>query len=164
MNIIETSLSVRVKNVLRRNGIQTIDELISTDRLSIEKMENLGVKSINEIFDFIDRYSIDGIDSNKTILNLPFAFFQNPNRSLKYSIEQNIDNVREIKFIDGYNLKSEIDVNNLSVRARNVVNENKLNNIDTLIELSINSIKNLKNLGKNHTKKFSIVSLRILLL
>lgn len=148
MNIIETSLSVRVKNVLRRNGIQTIDELISTDRLSIEKMENLGVKSINEIFDFIDRYSIDGIDSNKTILNLPFAFFQNPNRSLKYSIEQNIDNVREIKFIDGYNLKSEIDVNNLSVRARNVVNENKLNNIDTLIELSINSIKNLKNLGK----------------
>jgi DNA-directed RNA polymerase subunit alpha len=54
----DLNLSVRSYNCLKRRGIQTIQELASMDKSEIEKIKNLGKKSLREITKQLQQYGI----------------------------------------------------------------------------------------------------------
>ena len=52
--ISKLSLSTRVYNALKREGIDTINDLFNCPKEDILKFKNLGKKSLDEIFSIID--------------------------------------------------------------------------------------------------------------
>jgi DNA-directed RNA polymerase subunit alpha len=54
----DLNLSVRSYNCLKRSGIQTIQELTSMTRLEVEKIKNLGKKSLREIQKQLTEYGL----------------------------------------------------------------------------------------------------------
>jgi DNA-directed RNA polymerase subunit alpha len=54
----DLNLSVRSYNCLKRYGIQTIQELTSMTRLQVEKIKNLGKKSLREIQKQLTEYGL----------------------------------------------------------------------------------------------------------
>lgn len=50
----KASMSVRSTNALRRTGIHTIADLLAYDRNNIPTIRNMGEKSVNEIYAFLD--------------------------------------------------------------------------------------------------------------
>jgi DNA-directed RNA polymerase subunit alpha len=54
----DLNLSVRSYNCLKRRGIQTIQELASMNKFEIEKIKNLGKKSLREIIKQLQAYGI----------------------------------------------------------------------------------------------------------
>jgi DNA-directed RNA polymerase subunit alpha len=54
----DLNLSVRSYNCLKRRGIQTIQELASMSKTEIEKIKNLGKKSLREIIKQLQTYGI----------------------------------------------------------------------------------------------------------
>lgn len=160
MKIIETNLSLRVKNTLRRNGIHTVDELKSKDIDSIKRFRHMGDKSIEEIIQFLSKFEKNKIikeisrsDIEKNILgiemfNLSSLLLNNPHRDIESLIKEEIDDVKEIKFIDGFKLAEEIDISNFSIRVTRIATEINLNNINTLLKFSIDRIRDVRNIGE----------------
>ena len=55
----DTTLSVRAKNCLRRNGVHMISELLQVNEENLSSFSNLGVKTLREILDFRERIQDD---------------------------------------------------------------------------------------------------------
>ena len=54
--IMDTDLSIRTKNCLKRAGINTVEQLLNTKIVAFYNIKNLGKRSFKEIIDFIGEH------------------------------------------------------------------------------------------------------------
>ncbi len=66
MKIIDTPLSVRAKNALRKEGFQTLDQCISLTEQQLVSIRNLGKKTTREIIKYFEGYELKNSLSNET--------------------------------------------------------------------------------------------------
>ncbi len=125
------SLSTRGYNALKREGIDTINDLINCPKENILKFKNLGKKSLDEIFSIIDEL--------------------NKNKALIYS-EISTKEPRQISFFissDGHKYNDiPIEDLNLSVRALNCLKTAKINYYSELLLKSADELIDIPNMGK----------------
>ncbi|MFJ5717380.1 DNA-directed RNA polymerase subunit alpha C-terminal domain-containing protein [Neobacillus sp. NPDC093127] len=125
------SLSTRGYNALKREGIDTINDLFNCPKEDILKIKNLGKKSSDEIFSIIDEL--------------------NKNKAIIFS-EISPKEPKEIRFFIGsdghkYNDISIEDLN-LSVRAYNCLRIAKINYYSELLLKSADELIVIPNMGK----------------
>lgn len=125
------NLSTRVFNALKREGIDTINDLFNCPKEEILKIKNLGKKSLDEIF-----YIIDELNNNKAQI---------------YS-EISTREPRQIKSFIGFDGQKYNDIPiedlNLSVRAFNCLKTAKINHYSELLLKSANELIDIPNMGR----------------
>ena len=67
MSIDELELSVRSYNCLKREGVETIRDLVKLSEQDLTNIRNFGVKSIEEIKDVLAEYGLS-LRSNNDLL------------------------------------------------------------------------------------------------
>lgn len=133
-NIKKLDMSKRLRNILLKNEVITIEDLLKKENVEIEKLYGLGDKSINEL---------------KVIKKNLEEYFE------KSYIKLPIDMYSEddyITFVDENNviyMDYKITDINLSTRATNALKRNKINYYSELIKLSDEELLNFRNLGMN---------------
>lgn len=124
------NLSTRVYNALKREGIDTINDLLNCPKEDILKFKNLGKKSLEEIF-----YIIDELNNNKALI---------------YS-EINTKEPRQIKSFIGFDGHKYNDIPieelNLSVRAFNCLKTKKINYYSELLLKSTDELIDIPRMG-----------------
>lgn len=66
----ELGLSVRLYNCLKRSGIQTFGELASADEDKIMSLRGIGIKTIIELVNFLERHGIDATHYKKKAIGV----------------------------------------------------------------------------------------------
>ena len=56
--VVDLDLSQHILNALDENGIVTLEQLLDTPQQTLFAFENLGVKSINRLFDCLNKYHL----------------------------------------------------------------------------------------------------------
>ncbi|MDT0672640.1 DNA-directed RNA polymerase subunit alpha C-terminal domain-containing protein [Staphylococcus chromogenes] len=124
-DIENTTLSRRSKNQLRKNGYISIDQLQDLTVNDLNKIRNLGAKSIQEIIDFKENIS------GKCDSNIGFQFDLPIEKSLSMDIE-NILNSKELL---------------------RVLKSNNIKLVNTLLELTTDDIKKLRGIDNKQAKE-----------
>ena len=66
--IVDLNLTVRSLNILRREGIETLSELVTLHKTDLLKFRDLGKKSLAELDDLLDSMNLSfGMDVNTAI-------------------------------------------------------------------------------------------------
>lgn len=125
------SLSTRGYNALKREGIDTINDLFNCPKEDILKIKNLGKKSFDEIFSIIDEL--------------------NKNKALIYS-EISPKEPQQIKFFIGSDGHKYHDISiedlNLSVRSYNCLRTAKINYYSELLLKNADELIGIPYMGK----------------
>jgi len=112
MNIIDTKLSARVKNVLYSQGIETVESLLSFYNQGIEmrSIRNMGSKSLKEIREFCKEYDSNDViitsndfsklDLNQRIINALFLHRVHTIGTLKNLSESDINKMSDLTLRD----------------------------------------------------------------
>jgi len=130
-SISRLNLSTRSYNALIREGIHTIDKLLSCSKDNIMKLRNLGAKSLEEIFNVIDRL--------------------NANKSEIYSEDKIGDKLSQRTFIGHNGLKYfdiAIEDLELNVRAFNCLKTTGINYYSQLINKTEEELIAIPNMGR----------------
>lgn len=155
----ELGLTTRAYNSLKRAHIDEIKSLISLTVKQIEGFKNLGIKTKDEISDkledYINRYSvvIKNI-SQEPVADAEMAYSTDEEKIHSFDLENKT--IDELISFPGYkNMIIEwfehkgvsIKRSSLSVRSKNVLLRNEINNVGDLLKLSYDDLKDLHNLG-----------------
>ena len=140
MLIDDIGLSVRSRNALRREGIDTVEDLLDQTEETLMGIRNLGVKSVNEILLKIDEY--------RQILN---GLSGSPdgagnNGSLPVNEEKDDDITKDPAKI----LIDDID---LSVRSRNALRRAGISTVEDLLDQTEETLLSIRNLGVTSAKE-----------
>lgn len=127
-----SSLSVRARNCLESRGIYNIDELLKIDEMELRGIDNLGVRTLNEIISVIKEHKNKYTNNNKTYKSIFY------DKRKGYYVE-NIE-IKDLKF---------------SKRVINALKHHDLNTIADVSNLDIAEIYNLKNLGKKSASELA---------
>lgn len=129
------NLSVRAYNALKRNGVLTVGELLKLSVVEISDMSYLGTKSYKEIVE-----TIHG-------LGLRFAGETDKVETVEYVFKCDINNVVK-DVLETDKILIPIEDLGLSNRAFNALKRAKINSVQSLIDCSLEAIKNIENLGE----------------
>ena len=127
-------LSVRAYNILRRNNIATISDLLNYSIENLMQIKNAGSRIQNEILSKISQYCVidETLVINKMNSNQNKAVIQH-NVSCESEINTKIATVAEL---------------NLSTRARNVLQKQNITTIDELSNMSDKDLMRMQNAGE----------------
>ena len=142
INLRDIDLSVRALNSLINQNINTINDLIEQTESELKRFPNMGQKSIDEIKQMLDHYSLYlGME----ILNLNDEANIETINSIEVKEENKLIELSEKKIIE---IIKEFDETTLSVRSKNVLLNLNCTNIGDIIFLSTQSLFDNNNLGK----------------
>ena len=142
LDLKDLELSVRALNALLNQNLNTIKDLIEQTEGELNRFPNMGQKSINEIKEMLDHYSlylgmeIPDLNDEANIETI---------NSTEVKEEDKLIEISEEKIIE---LIKEFDETTLSVRSKNVLLNLNCFNIGDIIFLSGQSLLNNNNLGK----------------
>ena len=142
INLRDLDLSVRALNSLINQNINTINDLIEQTEGELKRFPNMGQKSIDEIKQMLDHYSLYlGME----ILNVNNEANIETINSIEVTEENQLIELSEKKIIE---IIKEFDETTLSVRSKNVLLNLDCTNIGDIISLSRQSLFDNNNLGK----------------
>ena len=142
INLRDIDLSVRALNSLINQNINTINDLIEQTEGELKRFPNMGQKSIDEIKQMLDHYSLYlGME----ILDLNDEANIETINSIEVKEENKLIELSEKKIIE---IIKEFDETTLSVRSKNVLLNLNCTNIGDIIFLSRQSLFDNNNLGK----------------
>lgn len=121
------NLSRRPYNCLRRAKIQLLSQLIGAFPLEEQKIRNLGIQSINEIYEKLDLYIQNYFD--KSMLQ-----------------SEEVDTSEDAVYVNAYEYL--IEATDLSVRAKKCLKKNGIMDIYQLLQTDTSTLMNLPNLGQ----------------
>ena len=142
LDLKDLELSVRALNALLNQNLNTIKDLIEQTEGELKRFPNMGQKSIDEIKQMLDHYSlylgmeIPDLNDEANIETI---------NSTEVKEEDKLIEISEEKIIE---LIKEFDETTLSVRSKNVLLNLNCFNIGDIIFLSGQSLLNNNNLGK----------------
>jgi len=142
INLRDLDLSVRALNSLINQNVNTFNDLIEHTEGELKRFPNMGQKSINEIKQMLDQYSlylgmeISDLNDEANIETI---------NSIEVKEEDKLIELSEKKIIE---IIKEFDETTLSVRSKNVLKNLNSTNIGDIIFLSRQSLFDNNNLGK----------------
>lgn len=127
-------LSVRAYNIMRRNNVATINDLLNFSIENLMQIKHAGSRIQNEILSKISQYCVinETLVVNKMNSNQNKAVVQR-NASCKSEINTKIATIAEL---------------NLSTRARNVLQKQNITTIDELSNMSDKDLMRMQNAGE----------------
>lgn len=142
------NLSTRTYNCLKKNNIDTVNNLLEVTDEELKRFRNLGVKSLEEIKNVIlklnsGEFDVQAYDFNKTITNTELTLLD--------IIANKDERILKILFYDGnegYVNDISIERMNLSIRSINALRNNGYKYASQLIDLKIVSLNKINNLGE----------------
>jgi len=138
----DLELSVRALNSLLNQNLNTIKDLIEQTEGELKRFPNMGQKSIDEIKQMLDHYSlylgmeIPDLNDEANIETINFTEVKEEDKLIEIPEEKIIELIKEF------------DETTLSVRSKNVLLNLNCTNIGDIIFLSGQSLLNNNNLGK----------------
>jgi len=142
LDLKDLELSVRALNALLNQNLNTIKDLIEQTEGELKRFPNMGQKSIDEIKQMLDHYSlylgmeIPDLNDEANIETIDSTEVKEEDKLIEISEEKIIELIKEF------------DETTLSVRSKNVLLNLNCFNIGDIIFLSGQSLLNNNNLGK----------------
>ncbi|MBU3131029.1 hypothetical protein KPL40_01075 [Clostridium gasigenes] len=149
LTIEKLNLSVRTYNCLKTANINTFSDLVFTTDKYLSNIKNMGVKSLEEINEVIDKLRSGEFDY-ELVENDYVEIKLNKKLTILDIIKDNDKVVSDISYIDkyrGFTNDLEIEELDLSVRSYNAIVKNGYKSTAQLINLKIKDFNSLRNLG-----------------